>query len=96
MARITFRTKMVQVYTPDNVFAFTKINVPEFKRHHCDMNGFRTHKTYGSYANSDLFPSMLKKIHREIAPLGFWKLESIPEGVKLETNGFFATVTVDV
>lgn len=96
MAKIIFRTKMVQVYTPDNVFAFTQIKVPEFKRHHCDMNSFRAHKKYGGYANSDLFPAMLKRIRREIAPLGFWKLESIPEGVSLETNGFFATVTVDV
>lgn len=96
MATISFRTKMIKVYNPDDTLAFTQINVPEFKRHHCDMNAFRIHKKYGGFANSDLFSSILKRVHKEVAPLGWWKLESLPAGVEVETNGFFATVSFEV
>lgn len=96
MAKISFRTKLIKVHNPDDSFAFTQINVPDFKRHHCDMHGFRTHSKYGGFANSDLFPSILKRVKKEVAPLGFWKLEELPQGVEVETNGFFATVTFEV
>lgn len=96
MAKISFRTKMIKVHNPDDTFAFTQINVPEFKRHHCDMAAFRAHPKYRSYANSDLFNSILKRIKRDIAPSGWWKFEELPIGVTVETNGFFATFTFEV
>lgn len=96
MAKISFKTKLIKVYNPDDTFAFTQVNVPDFKRSHCDMHAFRMHKKYGGFANSDLFPSILKRIKKEAAPLGFWKLEELPEGVEIDASGFLASVTIEV
>lgn len=98
MNRIQFRAKVQTVHyarhdAPDHMY----IQVPELKRSHCDMNWFRRSRRFGSYANSDLFLSMLK---REMGRMG---VESrirldrpFPAGVTVDTSGFLALVTIEV
>ena len=89
MATITFKAK------ERNGF----IDVPQFKRSHCDMAAFRDHPTYGFLANSDLFPNALAKIrrtaigsdHRE-----YIKSASLPDHVTVDRSAFLATVTITV
>lgn len=97
MAKISFRAKVQQVYHSDDALAYEYIQVPELKRSHCDMNAFRQHAKYGSYANSDLFPGMLARIRRDLfGSCGMLKLSNIPEGVNVDTSGFLALVEFDV
>lgn len=75
------------------------IDVPIIERKHCDMNAFRVSSKFGSYANSDLFPAMIR---RELKSLGigdrlnfedqFGRYE-IPVCVTIE-KGFLDTVTI--
>lgn len=98
MAKITYKTKLRDVWNADMTqVEFRIVDVPELKRSHCDMNAFRQHRKYGSYANSDLFPAMLRRIKMEITKPGGWmKLEELPENVTVDTSGFLATVTIEV
>lgn len=97
MAKISFRTKVQQVYHSDDTLAYEYIQAPELKRSHCDMQAFRTHAKYGGYANSDMFPSMLARIRRDLfGSSGILKLSSVPDGVTVDTSGFLALVEFDV
>lgn len=98
MATIKFKTKPVAVYHADGSgIAFHEMRVPTFTRQHCDMHEFRSHKKYGSYANSDLFPAMLARIRRDIfAGRDWFKLESPPAGVTIEPGGLLYSITLDV
>lgn len=96
MATIRYRTKPMPVEYPEGGHAFTQINVPQLTRSHCDMNAFRKHPRYRSYANSDLFPSMLARIRKQVAPHGWFKLEDPPAGVTVDASGFLAVVTIEV
>lgn len=97
MAKISFRAKVQQVYNMDDTLAYEYVQVPVLQRKHCDMNAFRQHSKYGSYANSDMFPGMLARIRKEICNSSGWiKLSAIPEGVNVDTSGFLALVEFDV
>lgn len=96
MAQISFRAKVETLRYVDNTVASVRIKVPELKRSHCDMAAFRVHPKYGSYANSDLFPAILKRIRAEKFGGDYLKMDRIPEGVSVDQSGFLATVTVDV
>lgn len=89
MATITFRTK------EKNGF----IDVPMFKRSHCDMDAFRKHPVYGVVANSDLFPNALARIRRNTIGSDYrtyLKADAIPANVTVDRSGFLATVTITV
>lgn len=100
MARITFKAKAyaadARVYTDDPADPHTRIDFPELARRHCDMGAFRTHPKYGAYANSDLFPAMLSRIRRDLAPRGYLRLDRLPEGVTVDASGFLAVVRIEV
>lgn len=96
MAKISFRAKVETLRYVDNTVASVRIKVPELKRSHCDMNAFRRHPKYGSYANSDLFPGILKRIRAERFGGDYVKLDKIPDGVTVDQSEFLATVTIDV
>jgi len=75
------------------------IDVPTFKRSHCDMTAFRSHPTYGMFANSDLFPNALARIRRTMIGSDHreWlKSADLPANVTIDRTGFLATVTVTV
>ncbi len=95
-ARIVFKSKIHKVYNHDDTLAYLYVSVPVFKRHHCDMNAFRSHHKYGGYANSDLFPNMLRIIKENLFPSGILRLDNIPENVDIDDSGFLATITVTI
>jgi hypothetical protein len=101
MARIQFKAKVQTVYNMDNTVAYRYVQVPAFDRKHCDMHAFRTHPKYGSYANSDLFHGMLRRIRDEKFPWSVngaraFKMDEAPKGVECDASGFLAVVSVEV
>ena len=96
MAQIRFKGKIQTVYNMDESVCYQYIQVPELDRKHCDMNAFRQHAKYGSYANSDLFKGMLKRIRSDMFKNGLLKLNAIPVGVTVDSTGFLTVVTFDV
>lgn len=96
MATITFRAKPETIHNVDGSVAYVRIKVPMLTRNHCDMHAFRTHSKFGNYANSDLFPSMLAKIKREVLGDYIRMDYTLPSGVTVDTSGFLALVTIEV
>lgn len=100
MARIAFKAKPEQwdgrVYSDDAPDPHLRIKVPQLGRQHCDMNAFRTHPRFGSYANSDLFPAMLSRIARDVAPNGYLRIDRLPDNVKVHAGAFLWNVHIEV
>ena len=70
--------------------------MPTLTQTHCDMGAFRTHSTYGTYANSDIFPNILARVRgRMFGERNSLYLDAIPEGVTTEPigNGFMMKVS---
>ena len=95
MAKISFKAKIQTVYNMDDTVAYHCIKVPELTRKHCDMDAFRQHPKYGSYANSDLFPGMLRRIRKDKFGETI-RLDKLPDGVTVDTSGFLAVVSISV
>lgn len=92
---IVFRAKIEDVFDCEtNKVTFRRIKVPVLKRSHCDMQAFRMSRAFGSYANSDLFPSILGRVRSSIAKDGYLRLDWLPENVSVDTSGFLAKVTI--
>lgn len=101
MAKIEFKGKPVTMFNADGTEAYRYIQVPAFERRHCDMHAFRMHPKYGSYANSDLFVGMLRRIRDDafkntVNGTKVIKLDAIPEGVSVDLSGFLASVSFEV
>jgi hypothetical protein len=96
MLTIKIKSKVKTMQYVDGTLAYQYINVPTLTRAHCDMPAFRDSKAYGSYANSDLFPSMLAGIKKTVAPKGYIRLDDIPTNVSIDSTGFLATLTISV
>ena len=96
MARIQFKGKVETIYNVDDTIAYKRIKVPNLDRKHCDMNAFRYHEKYGSYANSDLFKQILGRIKDSFFKSGWIKIDNIPDNVIVDTTGFLAVVIIDV
>ena len=71
------------------------VKVPVIKRSHCDMNLFRNSKTFGSYANSDLFLSMLARFMRENKVVKVVDIENPPSYCTVK-KGFMSVVSIDL
>lgn len=96
MTQIQFKAKVQKCYFSDGTF-YEYLPVPEFDRKHCDMAAFRSHPKFGGFANSDLFKGMLRHVRRDLfGNSSTLKLNDIPQGVKVDTSGFLAVVTVEV
>ena len=97
MAKIQFRAKVASVFNhdEDETLAWQTVKVPTLTRSHCDMDAFRKHPKFGGYANSTLFPAMLARIARDVAPYGYIKLDKVPDNVTVDTSGFLALVTIE-
>ena len=77
-----------------SIYSYEKIPYIEFKREvrraDCSM---RNHEH--TYYNSDLFPSMLNRIHKQLTNNKEWcSLTSLPEHVTIDTSKFLAVVTI--
>jgi hypothetical protein len=95
--RIEFKAKTQTMYDMEDSPLYTFVVVPEFKRTHVDMNAARKHPKHGGYANSDLFPSMLARIRKEILDgHAYLRLDSLPDNVSIDTSGFLAKITIEV
>ena len=95
MPNVNFKAKVQTVYNTDNTVAYQYVQVPELKRAHCDMNAFRSHPRYAAYANSDLFPGLLKRAV-EVAGVGkIIRLDQLSDRVTVDTSGFLARVTIN-
>ena len=97
MATIEFKTKIKTTGYAGTDETWEYVTIPAFKKSHCDMHAFRQHRKYGGYANSALFPAMLARIKREIfGTKNTIRLDAIPDGVKIDTSGFLAKITLEV
>jgi len=97
MAQIQFRGKIEIIYNFDDTPAYSRIKIPKLERKHCDMHAFRMHRKYGSYANSDLFPSMLARIKTDtFNGKEYLRLDQVPECVTVDSSGFLAVVSFEV
>ena len=96
MPSIVFKAKVRTMYNMDDTIAYKFVDVPRITRSHCDMQEWRMHPKYGSYANSDLFGNVLARVIRSISPDKHIKLGSEPESVTVATSGFLAVVTISV
>jgi hypothetical protein len=97
-ATIRFRAKAETIYKIDDTVAYVRIKVPTIGARHCDMHEFRKHATLGGFANSQLFPGILKGVLTQmgVAVGGFIRLDQVPEGVTVDASKFLATVTITV
>jgi len=93
MAKITFKTKAGKLHDGDIIV--DEFKVPALTRSHCDMDKFRSHPKYGDYANSDLFPGILARIAKEVAPSGWIRSDRLPSNVTV-TPGYLTTITIEV
>ena len=98
MSRINFKGKIESVYyAGDALPSYRRIKIPELARRHCDMASFRQHPKYGSYANSDLFAGILKRIKADtFGGKEYLRLDAIPAGVTVDESGFLAEVSFNV
>lgn len=94
MATIKFKAKAQTMYSIDDVPLYQFVQVPEFKRSHCDMDEFRKNDRF--HANSDLFPNILARIRDAKFKHGVLRLDEIPEGVTVDATGFLVTVSFEV
>lgn len=95
-ATIEFKAKVKTVYNHDNTVAWRYLKIPAITRSHCDMAAFRSHKRFGGFANSDLFPAMLK---RELKARGIGetvRLDQLPPDFVVDESGFLASVVIDL
>ncbi len=94
--KITFRGKIETLHSVEGAPLYSRIKVPKITRNHCDMQAFRTSQRFSAYANSDVFPSVLARALAELGIKEYVRLDSIPAGVFVDTNGFLAKVTVSL
>lgn len=100
---IVFRAKIQETPYTDGTLASRRIPVPTLTtKHVADMNRARQSKRFGDYANSDLFPSMVR---REAEKAGCVRigdtlrvdlLRPLPDGITVDASGFLATVTIRI
>ena len=88
MPKIQFRTKVQSPMYVDGTSAGRYVQVPDSKSIHCDMNEFRRHPAFSCYANSDMFPSIVR---RALEKHGVGKkidMSNVPPCVTIDETGF--------
>lgn len=96
MPKVRFKAKVQRVLNMDGTLAYEYVKVPALGRRHADMHAFRTHPRFGPLANSDMFPSVLARAAKAIAPQGIIRLDDVPAGATVDTTGYLATVTLEL
>jgi hypothetical protein len=97
MLKITFRAKAETrtSYEEEKPREYAALSVPELDRRHCDMNAFRASRRFGSYANSDLFPQMLRRAVAQMVGPRIRLDQPLPRGVAVQP-GFLHTCTIEL
>lgn len=97
--QIQFKTK-IQGFLNEAGEPVGCILVPAaFARKHCpDMQAWRSSRAFGGYANSDLFPAILKGAAKRagLEPGRLIRLDRWPAGATIDPTGFLAVITIDV
>jgi len=96
MAQVQFKAKIERIKNMDGSLAYERIKVPSLTRSHCDMPAFRSHKHFATFANSDMFPSMLHRAAAHYGVQNYIRLDRIPAGVAIDASGFLARVSFDL
>ena len=96
MPTVRFKAKPETIYNMDETPAWTWVKVPKLTRTHCDMDAFRQDVRFRSYANSDLFLSLLTRTLEKAGIKSHIRLDDIPNFVTIEPVGFLYTVTIEV
>ena len=95
MANITIKAKKFTVYNMDDTVAYTAVKIPRIKTNHCDMNAMRSHKRFGSYANSNMFEAMINAHVKALGLPEILKLDNVPDFINVK-DGFFTVVSFEV
>lgn len=95
MATIKFKTKMEVMEDTRLEKDIKTWNIPKIKKHHCNMNEFRSHSKFGGYANSDLFLQIVNGIVKKLFPLGFLREDDLLDIVEIR-EGFLSIITIDL
>lgn len=94
---IQFKGKVRTVYNLDDTVAWQYVAVPKaFTSAHWDKNEWRKSRKFGPYANSDLFPSMVKRAVKALGVGDAIRLDRVPEGVLVDTSGFLAVASITI
>lgn len=88
---ITFRAKPETIWRGEE--KLVRVKVPEITSRHCDMHAFRISRRFGNYANSVLFPALLKRALVHV-PAYLYHPSTLPDGVQIDATGFLWTVTI--
>ena len=102
--RIVFRGKVQECRYSDGTLAARYVRVPNLERRHVeDMADARKSRRFGGYANSDMFPSMIRRAAEAAGCRdygnGTMRIDlhkPVPESIRVDESGFLATVTIDV
>ena len=92
---ITFKGKVKPVYFIDGSLAWEGLPLPKKLSPYANKSAFRTSKRFGSYANSDLFESILQREIKRLGVRDYLRIGSLPDCVTIEL-GFLATVTITI
>jgi len=96
MATVRFKAKPESIYNMDDSLAWVQIKVPKLEKRHCDMSAFRSHPKFSGFANSDMFPAMLRRAAKAAGIGDTIRFDRpLPEGVKVDCSGFLAVVTIE-
>ena len=73
------------------------VKVPILTMRHCNHSRLVSVKTdkIGAYTNSDMLPAILGRLSKRLFPHGYVLLDQpLPNGVKIESDGFFVTIGI--
>ena len=96
--RIEFKAKsnpMKLISADGSLYDAEAVKVPKITRNHCYMNEFRSSKSFGKYANSDLFGAILARSLRELGVGKYIDINTESEFITV-SDGFLKTVTIDI
>lgn len=102
--QIRFKGKAREMRYTDGALASRYVEVPTLERRHVvDIADARRSRRFGPYANSDLFPGMIRRAAvaagvKEVSD-GKYRVDltkPAPDGMTIDTTGFLVEVTIDV
>lgn len=98
MATVSFKAKARDVFSMEDEPLYRQVKVPIIGAQHCDMAAFRRHPKLQWFANSALFPGVLKGALKGMGVVvgGYLRLDDLPPGVEIDDTGFLAVVKIEV
>ena len=95
--QIVFKSKIIPQRNRDGSVAYEIVPFPMLRRSHCDMDWFRRSRAFRNFADTTMFPYILKDV---LEPMGVtenreWvRLDQLPAGMTVERDGDVATVSI--